>query len=651
MVFSTNVEGLETCATYDPVNDVLTVKCDISFIQLANELNDPSKIAYLGNGEWLLDTTINTISYTTFRIDARDGNIKWLKITDDHGIVFAGKGEIVGVKITSWDKTKNTIIDQDSKGSIPRAYISFRKSNGGYIGYSDIGYLGFKKEDLRGVSGVSFYDTHDVLLSNNMFHDIYFAFYSSGSHNITIDNNEYYYNILYAIDPHTDSYDFKITNNHVHYNYKFGIIFSLRCSNFLVENNTIHDNNRGKTGLSYGIFFSRMSDHNIARNNIIFNETIGIDLSQSSNNEVYGNKIFGTTRGIYLRSDKESIATNNYIHDNEIWDSEINIDIVDSRGNTIVNNTNTVYGMTVTKLDNENMFSTYYIYDRLKSLLNGIFVSNNSKSDILISNNSQDGLLGTSQDVAITSNSSEPMKNATIIITFDDGSRTVYDNAYPILKANNQKAVVYIVGSRPDRNSRGYMNWTVLRELYNLGWDVSSHTVNHVDLKTVTDMRMNYELNMSRQILISHGFERSASFIAYPFGGYSNNIINVTKANGYLTGRTTDKKNPSGEINLLQNEKALYTMSTLELHNYTTNDEVMATIDDTIAKGGNLVLVYHMISPTDKTIYDTQVTLENFKIISDYIAYRRNDISVITMSEYYDSLVAKNQNISGRNKY
>ena len=42
------------------------------------------------------------------------------------------------------------------------------------------------------------------------------------------------------------------------------------------------------------------SDHNIARNNLIYNETIGIDLSQSSYNEVYGNKIYGTTRGIYL---------------------------------------------------------------------------------------------------------------------------------------------------------------------------------------------------------------------------------------------------------------------------------------------------------------------------------------------------------------
>ena len=84
--------ALETCNTYDPVNDILTVKCDINFIQLANEVNDPSKIAYLGNGEWLLDTTITTVAYTTFRIDTRDGDLKWLKIAGDYGIIIGGRG-------------------------------------------------------------------------------------------------------------------------------------------------------------------------------------------------------------------------------------------------------------------------------------------------------------------------------------------------------------------------------------------------------------------------------------------------------------------------------------------------------------------------------------------------------------------------------
>ena len=353
-----------------------------------------------------------------------------------------------------------------------------------------------------------------------------------------------------------------------------------------------------------------------------------------------------------LVSDKESIATGNYVHDNEIWNSEINIDIVDSRGNIIENNTNTMYGAAITKFDNENKYSPSYLYDELKSLLNRIFglsLSSNSTNKNMpdIYNDSPTNYLNDSKNNSenkITNsytNESEPMKNATVIISFDDGSRTVYDYAYPILKANNQKAVVYIVLNRPDRNSRGYMNWTVLRELYNLGWDVSSHTINHVDLKTVNDIRLNYELNMSQQILLSHGFERSARFIAYPFGGYSDKVVEAVKADGYLTGRTTQKKNPSGDINLLQNEKALYTMSTFELHNFTTNDEVIAAIDKTITKGGNLVLVYHMVSPTDETKYDTQVTLANFKIQSDYIASRRNDLSVITMSEYYNSLVAK----------
>lgn len=641
IILTTFAQAIETCNVYDPVKDIVSVKCSINFIQLANEINDPSKIANLGNGEWLLNTNISTVGYTTFSISSKDGNISWLKIANGHGIVIGGRGEIDGVKITSWDTINNTIITEDKKKSIPRGYIYFKNSNGGFINNSDIGYLGYKKLDIKGIAGVSFYDSHDVILYNNKFHDIYFAFYSSESHNITIDNNEYYHNLLYAIDPHTDSDNFTIKNNHVHNNYKFGIIFSLRCTNFLVENNTIHDNNEGKT-ISYGIFFSRMSDNNTARNNIIYNESIGIDLSQSSNNEVYNNKISNTIRGIYIRSGEESIAANNYIHDNEISKTKINMDIIDSRGNAIVNNSNTVYGSIITELDNELTFSPYYIYDKLKSFLSSIFGLNNNTNYVNnSSNNSKD-------NISISNNSveSEPIKNSTVIISFDDGSRSVYDNAFPIMKANNQKGVVYIVTSRPDKNSRGYMNWSVLREMYNAGWDVSSHTVNHVNLKDVDDIRLNYELNTSRETLISQGFEKSARFIAYPYGGYDDNVVNATKANGYATGRTTMKKNPSGEVNLLKNEKALYTLSPLELHNFTTIQEVENAINKTINNKTNLILVYHIIKPDDNTTLDTYTALTNFKIISDYIASRKDDISVITMSEYYDSLVAKSQNIS-----
>lgn len=632
-----NASSIETCETYDAANDILAVKCNMNFIQLSSELNDTSKISYLGNGEWLLNTTIVTDIYTTFSINSENENVKWIKITNNHGIIIGGRGEINRIKITSWDTTGNTTVGQNRNRTIPRGYISFRSSYGGFVNNSDIGYLGYKTILFtKGISGVSFDDSHDIILFNNKFHDNYFAFYSKKSYNITIDNNEYYDNILYAIDPHSGSYGIKIINNSVHDNYKFGIIISLKCSNFTIENNTIHDNNKGNT-ISYGIFFSRISDANVARNNTIYNESVGIIVSQSSNNDIYNNRISNTTRGLYVRSGAEAMSTDNFIHDNVITDTGLNIDIVNARGNIYKNNTNSFYGIMKTEFDNYKYTPSYFYKKVTCSIISGekCVSTNVTKQEIekVVQGVTNGNYVKPSQ-----------IKNSTVIITFDDGSKTVYDNAFPTLKKNNQRAVAYVVASRPGKSSNNYMNWSDLTKLYNLGWDISSHTVNHVDLTTLSDLRLIYELKESRNILMSHGFTRSDKFIAYPFGSYNEKVVKAVKENGYAMGRTIERQNISSK------ENYLYTTKVFELHNDTSIAATKNAINETIRYNGNLILVYHMIVPDEYMTQTTQVKKSDFKIISDYIASRNDDISVITMSEYYDSIVQKQDNKTLGNK-
>ena len=62
------------------------------------------------------------------------------------------------------------------------------------------------------------------------------AFYSAGSRNVTIDdNNEYHDNYMYAIDPHSSTSDVNTTNNYyIHHNRYDAIICSEDCSNLLI---------------------------------------------------------------------------------------------------------------------------------------------------------------------------------------------------------------------------------------------------------------------------------------------------------------------------------------------------------------------------------------------------------------------------------
>jgi peptidoglycan/xylan/chitin deacetylase (PgdA/CDA1 family) len=89
-----------------------------------------------------------------------------------------------------------------------------------------------------------------------------------------------------------------------------------------------------------------------------------------------------------------------------------------------------------------------------------------------------------------------------VVLAFDDGWTSVYYKALPIMQANNQKGVDFIITIEPPRASgrqgMQYMNLTQLNSLYSAGWDLSSHTVTHPFLTTLSTTALNSELKNSQ---------------------------------------------------------------------------------------------------------------------------------------------------------
>jgi len=96
--------------------------------------------------------------------------------------------------------------------------VQFAASEGAQIINSEFGYLGDVELGRRGFDLFGEGPSHDMEIRGNKFHDKWMAFYSSGAYNITVDGNEYYNNIKYALDPHTTTYNMNITNNYLHHN-------------------------------------------------------------------------------------------------------------------------------------------------------------------------------------------------------------------------------------------------------------------------------------------------------------------------------------------------------------------------------------------------------------------------------------------------
>jgi parallel beta-helix repeat protein len=332
-----NEEG--SCIDYDAAENTITIDCDASFLDVVQAINDPDILEELEEeeegGQYLLKANLEVDDGVTFSMTPGDG-LQYLKIADANGIIVYGKIQIAGVKITSWDTETNSPIFQTITGSVPRAFINLRGSEGGSIQDSEISHLGYSGSGRRGFDLFGDGPSHDLEIRGSEFHNMWFAFFSNRAYNIVVDGNEYHHNIKYALDPHTGTYNMNITNNWLHHN-PIGAICSLNCYNILVEGNVIHHNS------DYGIFFSRNMHDSIARNNQIYNVTTGIMVSESPNNQIYNNTIeAATSQGIRLQNpelpDDGGLTEDNLVYNNTIISSSEGIGATRSHDNILENN-------------------------------------------------------------------------------------------------------------------------------------------------------------------------------------------------------------------------------------------------------------------------------------------------------------------------
>jgi peptidoglycan/xylan/chitin deacetylase (PgdA/CDA1 family) len=104
----------------------------------------------------------------------------------------------------------------------------------------------------------------------------------------------------------------------------------------------------------------------------------------------------------------------------------------------------------------------------------------------------------------------------TFVITFDDGRRDGYTQAFPILQRLGLVATFYVITGRV--NDAGSLTASEWRQLASGGMEIGSHTVNHVRLSTASDPVARSELTASEARIASVTGQRPTTF-AYPFGG------------------------------------------------------------------------------------------------------------------------------------
>ncbi|MBP2633645.1 MAG: polysaccharide deacetylase [Firmicutes bacterium] len=125
-----------------------------------------------------------------------------------------------------------------------------------------------------------------------------------------------------------------------------------------------------------------------------------------------------------------------------------------------------------------------------------------------------------------------------ILITFDDGYKDNYREAYPILQKYHFTATIFLISDFVNTYDR-YLTWEQINEMQSNGFTFEGHTANHISLTHATDAEIINELVKSKEALESH-LNKNIKYLAYPCGDYNQTVIDLTKKANYRAAFTID---------------------------------------------------------------------------------------------------------------
>ena len=140
-----------------------------------------------------------------------------------------------------------------------------------------------------------------------------------------------------------------------------------------------------------------------------------------------------------------------------------------------------------------------------------------------------------------------------VLITFDDGYKDNYTNAYPIMKKYGFKGTIFVVTGFLGVYDN-YMTWEQAKELADNGFSIESHTYSHKSMTEASDEEISKELTKSRDT-IRNKLGIDADFMAYPTGTYNLHIAELVQKAGYKGAFTIKYDNVSRESNVYALER------------------------------------------------------------------------------------------------
>jgi peptidoglycan/xylan/chitin deacetylase (PgdA/CDA1 family) len=141
----------------------------------------------------------------------------------------------------------------------------------------------------------------------------------------------------------------------------------------------------------------------------------------------------------------------------------------------------------------------------------------------------------------------KPLPEKTVVITIDDGYRTIYTNAWPLLKEYGFPFTVFLYTEGLERGYANYLTWSQVKEMRAAGVDFQDHSYFHHRLanrpggmdEVAWRASIREDLARSRAVLAAR-LGQVPRFFAIPYGEYNTLVLDEAKKQGYEAILTQD---------------------------------------------------------------------------------------------------------------
>jgi peptidoglycan/xylan/chitin deacetylase (PgdA/CDA1 family) len=209
-------------------------------------------------------------------------------------------------------------------------------------------------------------------------------------------------------------------------------------------------------------------------------------------------------------------------------------------------------------------------------------------------------------------------KAAALSLTFDDGLASHVDIAAPLMHERGLLATFFIVIGHVGIPYGA--EWAEWQTVVDMGHEIASHTINHLDLTTISSEELWREIVLSKTYFEQNITNARIQTFCYPGGAYNQNVIDLIEdhyigARGVPDGLQVPESHSPGNP---------YTVIPVPFGTNERISDMNQLVEDAVETGGWLVEMIHGI---ENDGYEP-VPLTNFVAHLDYLVTRQDDVWV-----------------------